>query len=360
MLEGREGGWVARALSGIQQSVAALAAEIAARRARAHDPDTTLLIRPSGIAVLRKEGPRTELVLEVKGRAPEALQGVIDRLGTGLPKDCGLEFDPGLAVTSEMVLPAESPDILTAIVRNKVEGFAPWPLSHCLFGQRIAAMAGDPRHVAVDVAVVSRALVLDSAAALSAAGVTVKSARVRLQDGEALRLDFGGEDAIRKAQRRTGYLGWGLAVITSLVLIHGLFLVWQSKRELALVQDKTAALMNSLRGAGSVEGRTPIVAAANLLREQREQRLPAVAVLNELSALLPETVWLESLSLDGTLLEVKGKGANVPALIDILERSDIFREVNFASATELNEAQNAETFSIDATLESGSPGGSTP
>jgi general secretion pathway protein L len=359
-MKGLHDGWMARGRTGIQNSVEALVAELAARRAVAHDPATTLRIKPSGIDVLRREGPRRELVLEVMGRAQEAVQDIIARLGAGLPKDCGLEFAPGVTVTNEMVLPAESPDVLKAIVRNKVEGFAPWPLPECLFGQRIADIAGDPAHVVVDVAVVSRALLQDVTSALSDANVSVNAAHVLLQNGDSLRLDFGGEDGIRRAQQRARRLASGLAVAASLIAIYGFFLVWQTSRELAWNRDKTVALIDSLRGVGSVRDGITIVAAANLLHEQRQQRAPAVAVLNEVSAILPQTAWLESLSLDGARVELKGKGTNVPELIDVLEGSDVFSDVNFEAATELNEEQNADAFSIGATLEPGGLGGSAP
>lgn len=359
-MEVRQNGWMARARSGLQHPVEALVAEVAGGWAVTHHPATTLRIKSSGIDVLRRDGPRTELVLAVAGRAHEAVQSLIARLGPGLPKTCGLEFDPDMTVTNEIVLPAESHDVLEAIVRNKVEGFAPWPLPQCLFAQRVAEIPGDAAHVAVDVAVVSRGLVDDLASALSDAGVSVKSAHVRLRDGEALRLDFGRTDDIRRAQQQAGRLASVLAVIISLVAIHGVFLVWQSSRELAHDSEKTMALMASLRAGGSVEGATPVVAAANLLHEQRQQQAPAVAVLNEISSLLPQTAWLESLTLDGARLELRGKGTDVPQLIDILEASDAFRDVNFAAATELDEEQNAEAFSIDATLERADTGGSAP
>ena len=357
-MEARQDGWMARGRSGLRHAVEALVAELAGAWAVAHHPATALRITPSGIDVVRRDGPRSEPVLAVPGQPREAVEAVIAKLGPDLPKACGLEFAPELTVTDEMVLPAESRDVLEAIVRNKVEGFAPWPLPQCLFAQRIAEIPGDPAHVSVSVAVVSRALLDDIASALADAGVSVKSAHLRLRDGAALRLGFGGADDIRRAQRRARRLAAGLVVIASLIALHGLFLVWQSARELAHDREKSAALMASLRGDGSVSGGTPILAAANLLHAQRQQRPPAVAVLNELSSRLPQSAWLESLTLDGTRLELRGKGTNVPLLIDVLEGSGAFRDVNFAAATERDEEQNAEAFSIVTTLEAAGPDGS--
>jgi Tfp pilus assembly protein PilN len=94
-----------------------------------------------------------------------------------------------------------------------------------------------------------------------------------------------------------------------------------------------------------------MVEAANILHERRRQRLPAVAVMSELSEVLPQTVWLDSLSLDDVRIDLKGQGSDIPSLIDILEQSPVFMDVNFASATQFNVESNAEAFSIGATLE---------
>lgn len=338
-------------LAGMKQAVSALVAEMATLDMLVAVPATTLRIRPSGIDVLKAEVARTELLFTATGRPLDAVKTVVEKLGRGLPRDCALEFAPGLSVSNRMVLPSESHDILKAIVRNKVESIAPWPLSQSVFGLRISPIPGDPAHVTADVAVVSRSLLDDLAAMLAAAGTAVKAARVLMEEGESLPIDFGAEERIRDAQRRARRFASVLAVIAAVVGAYGLFLIWQSYRELGHDREKTAALMESLRNADAAKGSTPMVAAANGLHDQRRDRPPAIAVIDELSKILPQDVWLESLSLDGMNIELKGQGKNVPALIAVLEGSSAFKDVNFAAATQLNEELQSDAFSIEATLE---------
>ena len=139
-------------------AVDALIAELAAQNVMVRQPPTVLRIHDTGIDVLRRDVTREELVLRVAGRPAEAVKHVVETMGAGLGKDCALEIGPGLILASRIILPAESDDILRAIVRNKVESIAPWPLPQSLYGQRIEAVPGDAAHVAVDVGVVSRAL----------------------------------------------------------------------------------------------------------------------------------------------------------------------------------------------------------
>ena len=114
--------------------------------------------------------------------------------------------------------------------------------------------------------------------------------------------------------------------------------------------------MESLRNADAAKGATPLLAAANSLHDRRRDRPPAIAVVDELSKLLPQNVWLESLSLDDARLELKGQGSDIPALIAVLEGSPALKDVNFAAATQLNEELKSNAFSIGATLESGGIG----
>ncbi len=314
-------------------------------------PATTLRIRPSGVDVLREEAQRTELLLTASGRPQEAIANAVERLSRKLEKDCAVEFASGLAVTNAMVLPAENQEILKAIIRNKVESIAPWPLAQSLYGYRIAPIAGDPAHVSVSVAVVSRALLEEIAVRLAAAGSTIKAAWVRLSDEETLAIGFGAEESARDAERRARRIGFGVAGIAAVVAGFGLFLVWQSSAELSADTAEMQRLMASLRQTDAGEGGSPLLAAANTLHERRRERLPAIAVLNELSGLLPQNVWLESVTLDDAKLEIKGEGAGIPPLIEILERSGAFRDVNFSAATQRNAEMTAEAFSIEATLE---------
>ncbi len=331
-------------------AVNAFISELAAQNVLVTRSPTALRIHETGIDVLRRDAQHEERVLTATGRPQEAVMQVVETLGAGLGKDCALEIAPGLILASRMILPAESEEILRAIVRNKVESIAPWPLAQSLYGQRIEAVPGDAAHVAVDVGVVSRALLEDIAGRLASAGMAVKAASLRLPTGESLRIDFGSEEEIRDAERRATRLGVVFAAVAGAVAVLGIMLVWQSSSRLAAAREETARLTASLK-PDAAGGAASLVEAANILHERRRLRQPAVAVMNELSEVLPQTVWLESLSLDDVRIDLKGKGSDIPALIDILEQSPSFMDVNFASATQFNEESNAESFSIGATLE---------
>ena len=346
--------------NGLKAPVLALAEELALRRAVGERPATELLVRSGGIDVMRQKGSVRELLLQASGRPQQALQAIIAKLAAALGPNVALTFAADQSISQQIVLPQQPDDVLRAIVRNKVESLAPWPLAQCLYGMRAAAIPGDSQHVSMDVAVVSRSLMDEMALALRKAGSEIKALAVTLPDGETVPIEMGGDDVRRAARLRAAQLSKIAA--SAVVLLAGLSALWvyRTSAEAAHLEDETAGMMSSLKPGGAPAGETPVVAAANRIFQARRERLPAVAVLNEVSKLLPDTVHLEALTLDGDQVTIKGQGSGVPALIQILEASPDFQSVNFAAATELDQNSNADAFSLVATLEKAPPPGTQP
>ncbi len=332
----------------MMQAVRAFVAELATRRALSRQPALTLRIGPAATEVVGTSG---DVLHRAEGRPPDAVKAIAVKFSSGPDKSAALECAPELAIMNSFVLPAETPEVLQAIVRNKVEGFAPWPLARSAVGQRIRAIAGDAAHVMADAVVVSRGLLEESAAAMSAYGISVRSAAVRLADGELVSVEFGGSEEQRQAERSLVRAAAVAGALAACVMGVGLYLVWQAVSEASDYRKQTAALMARIQGTAGGEGGSALVTAANRLYTERLQRQPAVAVLNEVSRLLPQTAWLDSLALDNDKIEMKGQATDVPALIAILEGAPMFRDVNFAAATEANAERSADAFSIGAKLE---------
>jgi len=346
--------------SGLSAPVLAFAEEHALHKAAGEHPAVTLRVRSGGIDALRGRGEARQPVLSATGRPQAALREIMQGLAGQFGPEVALDFAPDQSIGQQIVLPQQPDEVLRAIVRNKVESLAPWPLAQCLWGMRAAAIPGDPQHVAVDVAVVSRSLLDELSATLRQAGSEVKALSVELSDGHQVAIELGSGDVRRAARARAVRLSKLAA--TAVLLLAGLggYWVYAASADAARLESETAALMASLKPGGAPEGEAPVVSAANRLYQQRRERLSAVAVLDEVSKLLPDTVHLLALTLDGDQLTIKGQGSGVPDLIQILEASPYFQSVNFAAATELDQNSNADAFSLVATLDKAPPPGPAP
>lgn len=346
--------------NGLSTPVLVLAEELALRRAAHERPATELRIGAGGIEVVRGSGLSREPLLAAPGRPQAAIKEVVQRMAGGLGPEVAVTFAADQSVSQQLVLPQQPDDVLQAIVRNKVESLAPWPLAQCLWGMRRSLIAGDPQHVAVDVAVVSRAQLDEIGATLRQAGSEVKALSVALPDGEELDIALGAGDERRAAREAAVRKARTAAIVAGLLVVLGVLWVYRISAEASHLEEDTAALMSTLTPNGVPAGETPLVSAANRLFQARRERLPAVAVIDEVSKLLPDTVYLVTLSLDGDQLTIKGQGSGVPDLVQILEASPDFQSVNFAAATELDQNSNADAFSLIAVLEKAAPEHSAP
>ncbi len=346
--------------SALSAPVMALAEELALRRASVEHPAMELRIRSGAVDAMRLSGGNREVLLTATGRPQLALKNVIQQLPAGIGPDVALSFAADQSISQQITLPQQPDDVLRAIVRNKVEGLAPWPLAQCLWGMRASAIAGDPQHVSVEVAVVSRALLGDLSTTLRQAGAEVKALSVLLPDGEAVDIDLGSGDVRRTARLRAAGMARAAAAALVLLLGLGLFWVYRTTSESARLEAETTSLMASLKPGGAPAGEPPLVTAANRLYQARKDRLSAVAVLEDVSKLLPDTVHLTALVLDGDQLNIKGQGSGVPGLIQLLEASPNLQGVNFAAATELDQDSNSDAFSLIVTLDKAPPSGAAP
>lgn len=340
------------AWSSISGPVLALAEEMALHRAASGQPALTLRIRAAGIDAIRSEAGARHLLFTVSGRPQLVIAQMADELAGHLGPEVALTFAEDQAVRQQVILPLQSEEVLKAIVRNKVESLAPWPLAQCLWAMRASPIAGDPLHVAVDVAVVSRAAFDDLAMRLQATGATVKALSIMLTDGDELEVDLGSNDIRRVARVRAigiaKFLGAGLIILLGL----GLYSIYNSNAEAARLEQETAAAVAAFKPSGALAGESPLVSAANRLYQQRAGRLPAIAILDEVTKLLPDTVHLTMFSISGEEVMLKGQGSGVPELIGILESSPSFKAADFAAATELDQNSRADSFSLSAKLDS--------
>lgn len=100
------------------------------------------------------------------------------------------------------------------------------------------------------------------------------------------------------------------------------------------------------------------------LRDQRDalltslQRIQSVnrgipstlAILDELSRLIPDDTWLQRLEINGHVLQLHGESAHASALIGLLDSSPLLEDVNFRSPVTQDPRSGKENFLISARL----------
>ncbi len=262
----------------------------------------------------------------------------------------------GRAVMTRLALPAATRDVLGQVVRNKVESLAPWPVSEVLWGYR---MAGAPQgeHIMVDVGIISRKTAAELLNKLEAADVKISRFEVGDSDGllDGIEIDVHGKERRQVMRGRVKFAMTAVAAAAIIVGAYGSYLTYKTMAETAAVEDGIAKVQNLLRnknGAGSASQR---LAAANVLYARKRETRPALELLDTVTKLVPDGIWLSTLDIDASTLTISGRGTQVPGVIETLESSDAFKDVNFASATQREADAATDSFSISAVIEAKAP-----
>lgn len=343
---GRIGRWM-------RESVDALVNDLAGGAGAAgRGPLVTVDSLGTTVAGRAKAGTRPLLgtVLNTAGIPPADRLRALTRQARG---ETTLRLGAGKAVVSRITLPAAALEVLPAVVRNKVESLAPWPLAEALWGYCLAETAATGQ-LAVDVGIVSRRTLDALVAALADAGLKVSHLEIGDAgggDAEIVPVDFLAENRNRRARRG---LWLALALLTAVVLgvaADGLYLAYTANEDLTAIQTRIDTLQQALHGK-RVAGGGPKLAAANQLFDRKRDSLPLVVLLDDLTRLVPDGTWLTALNFDGTRVTFSGHGSDSPKLIETLDKSPAFTDVNFAAATQRDPDGNGETFSISAALKS--------
>lgn len=262
--------------------------------------------------------------------------------------DVILRLGAGKAVISRIVLPAAAMDVLPAVIRNKVESLAPWPLSEARWGYRIAE--GQPAgQVQVDVGIVSRASLESMIADLAGCGLKVGQLEIAADhdSGRPIQVDFLAEDRSRGARRKLAAAAFVVVLLALAAGGYGLYQAMTASQDLTTIQSRIDTLRQALQGKrGSVANAK--LAAANQLFDRKRDGRPFVLLLNEMTRLVPDGTWLTALNFDGSRMTITGHGSEVPGLVKALEQSETFADVNFAAATQRDPDGNGQTFSISA------------
>jgi general secretion pathway protein L len=288
-----------------------------ARRGGVTETGSFLLERP------RPGGDR--LPARLDRPAPAAL---IDRLRR--QRRLVLRFAPEHGLVGRDLLPAGAEAQLHDIVGHRLDALTPWTPEQAWFDVEVTARRPDGR-IEVAVAALRRDLVQRVREGLAELGLEI--GRVDLGDPDGplrARFDLGdGDRAERGSMLRlvaAGTLGalllGGLALAGS--EIHARSVVLTDRTRAAAALEERLSDLPALR-----ERLETLRSEAGLVAGRLRSTPSALAVLEELSRLLPDDVYLSELALERDRLQIGGFAASASPLVPLLEALPSLEDVRF-------------------------------
>lgn len=249
-----------------------------------------------------------------------------------------------------LTLPLAARNDLGQALSFEMDRQTPFTAAQVYYAAHDPRVAAPPGHFHVDLVVVPRTVLDLHLAHLASQGLVADSVDVAAGQGR-LGVDLLPRERRPRHVRPRQRLNWLLATACLLLLVFGLN-EWLHNQRIALAQMQTTnanlqhdaeqviALRQQLRDS---------VAATAFLAKRKHNAVTMLAVLQDLTARLPDTAWLERFSVDSSgQIGLQGQSQQAAKLLDALNGSPVITDASFQGSIQPEASTGKERFYLVA------------
>ena len=318
--------------------------------------DVVVAIADDG-SVRLAEGSSGRLSKGVRAASGEAeVWDYLNRLGRSRPDArVGLRLPWSACYQRRVEIPAAARRQAASILALDLERSTPFKASDVYLAYYIDEAPARKGWLNASQLVVKRGQVQKFIADVEASGLKVASISCTAADGKtALPVDFLQSTAAAVAQR-AGQRRVAVPMIAATLAISAAAILI-SRREAALeTLDKQVESARAAASAG--QSRRDTLVAANsqnsAMRQLKTSRPAAIAIIDELTRLLPDTVYLSDLTMVTDAVDLSGYARAAADVIPILERSEMFKDATLTAPVTFDTTEDKERFSLRVKLRHG-------
>jgi general secretion pathway protein L len=265
-------------------------------------------------ALLRRHGFAQE-----NGRAPACLRLTADRV---------------LRTTIDLPMAAEGN--LGEVVSYEIDRHTPFRAEQAAFAHRIIERDVGAQRLRVDLTVVPRPLINEAMAVASGLCLDVTAVEVAERGGNhAASGNLLPETSPAAAQSGRGILNYGLAAAAAVLALIALVLHLESmQRADDAIAQEVAKTKKSLTASVALQKDIDTLSKEErFLSDRKRERLTASRLLLDTTHILPDDTWLSEWQLSGNEVQLAGYTQSASSLVELLERSKVFKDTTFQSPT---------------------------
>lgn len=288
---------------------------------------------------------------------PLALRDWLKRIAPALDRvACIISPDNGLR--REIEMPRAAEENLRQAVEFELNRYTPFKAGDVYFDYRVLRRALGEHGMSLEIAVVPKARIYPSLAALAKAGL--RPAAVVLGDdlgGERVPLNLLPPERRRKPAPRFSVANTVLAGVALIACVVALAVpILQKRHDIAALNPLVERAKEEAEGVDQLKTELDTLVKNYDFLLQRKHAYPAASiVIDELTRILPDGTWLQQLNLrshpKGWELQIQGETTISSQLASIIEDSPMFREATFKSPLIKGQGQGSERFHLAAELE---------
>lgn len=254
------------------------------------------------------------------------------------------------ALRRRVTLPLMSASDMRAAVGLQIDRLTPFKADAARFDVRTVARDAGAGTLEADAVFVPRAAVDAIEQRLGALGL--KPAAIDVDGGDGRPLGFNVMTAaVEPAPRRAMLINAGLVCSVALVWYLAAA-AWEVSREREIEgwRARIAELEPLAKRSAGLRAQLDAMAQPFAVASARRPGV-SLALLNELTRIVPDTAKLTELRFAGRVVEIVGLAQDAPALIGALEASRFFKDVKFRSPVMRRPELGKERFEITMTVE---------
>lgn len=144
----------------------------------------------------------------------------------------------------------------------------------------------------------------------------------------------------------------GLAALTALLMVSALAIhVIRHESALQSLEAEAAiAMAEAQKVRQALDTAQAVYAQIATVERLSRERVSAARIIDELTAVLPDTAWVYDLRIDSGMVEFTGFARSAAALIPVLEQSKLFTAATLTAPVVLDGGEDKERFSIRVRL----------
>jgi len=276
--------------------------------------------------------------------------------GPGIAPNVWLVLSEGSVLRRRVSLPLAAEEALGDAVGFDLDRFTPFTAEQAWFDCRIVSRDVNAQRLEVDLAVAPRIAAEGSLAELRELGATVLGVGLAedLASGAAPLNLLPGDRRERPAPSRAALAARVLAACTAALFLAALaYPLWLKRERVITLQPR----LDSAKVSADVADRLgreieKIAAEHNFIVGKKQGAHSAVAILEDLSKILPDTTWVQQLDLRSTSkgreVQIAGETGSSSQLVEVIEKSDTLANANFKSPLTKGQTPNTERYLLAA------------
>jgi general secretion pathway protein L len=311
-----------------------------------------LLVRLSGDMATVSESEREAIVVDTNdATAPSAIAHLISaqepHVTVLLPR--------AVVLTHTLRLPAAVERDLRSALRHELDRLTPFEIEDVAYDYRIRER--NSGMLLIDVALARRCALDEVAGKLERLGLRPTTATT--EDANGARLPLNLLPRRRRLRLPVARLSLrpALGLGAALLLIAALYLPLVRYEHVLAAQTGTveAARVEAVAARARLTEQEAALASGDILAERRSGYVPPVALLRELTGQLPDHTWVSRFSISRGEVQLQGESVTATELLQLLESTELLRDVKFQSPVSRGDESGKEQFTIVAKLARGPP-----